>query len=83
MVEGEVEEEETTRGRGEARLALWGEGWAGLDSARAEDAAMGATLWTETRAAAGVSSGGGGRGGGGAPCWHAAIGVRPREAGDG
>lgn len=74
MVEGEVEAE-VTKGRGEARLALCGDGWAGLEGAR-ED-----TLWTEARAAVGASSGGGG--GGGAPCWHAAIGVRPREAGDG
>lgn len=43
MVEGEVEEE-VTRGRGEARLALWGEGWAGLEGARAGDAAREGTL---------------------------------------
>lgn len=43
MVEGEVGDE-VTRGRGEARLALWGDLWAGLEGARAGDAAREDTL---------------------------------------
>lgn len=72
-VEGE-EEEGVRRGRGEALVALWGDGWVGLEGPRAGDAAREGTLWTVARAV-GARSGGG-------PCWHPARGARRREAGD-
>lgn len=73
---GEVEEdgEGVRRGRGEALVALCGDGWVGLEGARTGDAAREGTLWTEARAVGARS--------GGAPCWHPARGASRREAGD-
>lgn len=63
------------RGRGEALVAQCGDGWVGLEGARAGDAAREGILWTEARAAGARS--------GGTPCWQPAMGARRREAGDG
>ncbi len=76
--EEEVEDEEEEgvwRGRGEALVALCGDGWVGLEGPRAGGAARAGTLWTVARAVGARS--------GGAPCWHPARGARRREVGDG
>lgn len=72
-VEGE-EEEGACRGRGEALVALCGDGCVGLEGPRDGDAAREGTLWTLARAVGARS--------GGAPCWHPARGPRRREAGE-
>lgn len=74
-VEEEVEEEGVGGGRGEVLVVLWGDGWLGLEGARAEDAVREVTLWTEARAV-GVRRGG-------MACWQPARGGSLREVGEG